>query len=996
MGVFNIRHWDEKRTIRYFRYCILVAISCLITNYFDTLLNNGKELTSFQFFMLSLFKYTPIVYTSALCGSIPGLIGVMIVFWSKTITLSSFAYMTFIYLIVSMIAHQCAKVGMYKSLFKTLLASCIFQVTIGVFWSMMLGMMVGRSITEVPLYRGVTYFINEFPTAIVNSYGLYILFKILPDDILRNFSNGEYYLREKPKVYVKRKSRIGGIVTNIILIEALILGLAAEVAAMTIVPNMRQEKMDPDIPKEVIVEEEMAWRELPNTIMLEKKASQMISFDNKIRFHDENRNMIFEIKLFMLIMIIILPLAVFLNYYAQHRLGQPIIELSDAVRDIFGNGDYIRFEKIDKLHQLDINTGDEIQELYESIDNTAYKMSDYIALIRNQRQMETELAIANEANQAKTRFLSNMSHEIRTPINAILGFDEMILRESREKDTISYAKNIQNSGKTLLSLINEILDFSKIEAGKMEIIPVEYEISSMIVDVINMIKFRAEAKKLQFGVDVDEDIPHMLVGDEIRIKQCLINLLTNSVKYTEKGNISLEIKYKKVDNKNIELSFKVSDTGMGIKEEDLEKLFAQFERLEEEKNRTIEGTGLGMNIVKQLLTMMGTYLEVESQYGVGSVFSFKLIQPVVSWEAMGSITEAYEETLENTSSYREFFHAPDAKILVVDDTHTNLLVIQGLLKQTKIQIDLASSGKEALEKASKKKYDIIFLDHRMPHMDGIETKHALDELEDNPNRKTPVISLTANAIAGSREMYIAEGFTDYLTKPVDSVKLENMILKYLPKELVSKSGDYDFVAEAGSDEVDLKEAMAYSELLKLQGINADMAVEKCGSAEFAKNVCIDFYRAIDEKYEKIKRFFEEKDYPAYTIEVHGLKSSARAIGASELSDFAAFLEKCGDEERVDKIESGTPELLELYMAYKDYLAPLLIEEDSDKPMITEEELNNALASIKELVEASFFDSADDIMKMLDNYRMPEDFAQKYEQIKKKMSAVDRDGLLNIL
>ena len=449
-------------------------------------------------------------------------------------------------------------------------------------------------------------------------------------------------------------------------------------------------------------------------------------------------------------------------------------------------------------------------------------------------------------------------------------------------------------------------------------------------------------------------------------------------------------------SKNIELFFKIADTGIGIKEEDLEKLFSQFERLEEEKNRTIEGTGLGMNIVKQLLSMMGTYLEVESQYGVGSTFSFKLLQPVVSWDKMGSIAQAYEETLENTSSYREEFHAPDAKILVVDDTHTNLLVIQGLLKQTQIQIDLAGSGQEALEKCAKKKYNIIFMDHRMPNMDGVETKHALDEMPDNLNAKTPVISLTANAIAGSREMYIAEGFADYLTKPVDSLKLENMILKYLPANLVSRSGDRDFIAEAGADEVDLEEALAYSELINIQGINADLAVENCGSSVFAKNVCIDFLRAIDDKAERIEKYFNEKDYEAYTIEVHGLKSSSRAIGAAELSDFAAFLEKCGDEKRTDRIEKGTPELLALYKEYKDYLSPLLKEEDSDKPMITPEELENAFASIKELVEASFFDSADDIMKMLENYKIPEEHVQKVEQIKKMMSAVDRDGLLNIL
>ena len=999
MGVlFNGKKWSEDKKRKAFYYTCFIVFCCIAINHFDTLLISDAELTSGQFFMLSLFKYTPVVVTSALCGSIPALFSVMIVFWYKTITFSSFAYMTFIYMLVAMITHQLSKAGFFRNLWKTCIATLYFQIVIGVFWCMILGLMVGRTLTDVPPEKAITYFVSELPAALLNMFGVYTLMRLIPDKELVCLSNGPYYLREGRKDFNRKaKSKIGSIVTNIILIEALILGLCAEVASMTIVPAIREEKAENvDITKIQVEEPDMSWRDISNTIMLEKKVGQIVKVDSRIEFQDKKDNLVFEIKMFMLILIIILPLAVIINFYAQLRLGKPIIDLSDAVRAIFGKGDIVRYDRIDTLHELAINTGDEIENLYEAIDEAAYKLSDYIAVIRNQRQMENELAIANEANQAKTRFLSNMSHEIRTPINAILGFDEMILRESRERDTITYAKNIQNSGKTLLSLINEILDFSKIEAGKMEIIPVEYEISSMIVDVINMIKFRAEAKKLKFGVMVDEKIPHMLVGDEIRIKQCLINLLTNAVKYTEKGNISLEISFKNVDNKNIELFFKISDTGIGIKEEDLEKLFSQFERLEEEKNRTIEGTGLGMNIVKQLLSMMGTYLEVESQYGVGSTFSFKLLQPVVSWDKMGSIAQAYEETLENTSSYREEFHAPDAKILVVDDTHTNLLVMQGLLKQTQIQIDLAGSGQEALEKCAKKKYNIIFMDHRMPNMDGVETKHALDEMPDNPNAKTPVISLTANAIAGSREMYIAEGFADYLTKPVDSLKLENMILKYLPANLVSHSGDRDFVAEAGADEVDLEEALAYSELINIQGINADLAVENCGSSVFAKNVCIDFLRAIDDKAERIEKYFNEKDYEAYTIEVHGLKSSSRAIGAAELSDFAAFLEKCGDERRVDKIEKGTPELLALYKEYKDYLSPLLKEEDSDKPMITPEELENAFASIKELVEASFFDSADDIMKMLENYKIPEEHVQKVEQIKKMMSAVDRDGLLNIL
>ncbi|MCR5177187.1 MAG: response regulator [Anaerovibrio sp.] len=402
---------------------------------------------------------------------------------------------------------------------------------------------------------------------------------------------------------------------------------------------------------------------------------------------------------------------------------------------------------------------------------------------REQLRNISEQAIA--ANNAKSAFLSHMSHEIRTPINAMLGMNEMILRESNDNEQIlSYAQNINVAGHTLLALVNDILDFSKIEAGKMEIIPVEYDLSSVINDMVQMIKFRAAEKGLAVSVDIDPDTPKLLRGDDIRIKQVITNLLTNSVKYTKTGNIVLIIEHKKIAEDRVLLEVSVKDTGVGIKKEDMEKLFTEFERLEEDKNRSIEGTGLGLSITINLLKLMGSRLEVESIYGLGSRFYFTLEQKVIKWEAIGNFSNTDMMSGYEYEPNREKFTAPEAEILVVDDNEMNLFVFCNLLKRNMVKIDKAQSGDEALQYTQKKKYDIIFLDHMMPNKDGIETLHEIRKQDNGANLDTPVICLTANAISGVRESYIKEGFNNYLSKPIDTNKLEDMLLKFLPKDKI--------------------------------------------------------------------------------------------------------------------------------------------------------------------------------------------------------------------
>lgn len=456
-------------------------------------------------------------------------------------------------------------------------------------------------------------------------------------------------------------------------------------------------------------------------------------------------------------------------------------EVIRAIRGAIEEGQPIRMDEriyTPKANPL-VMEGENVGTLYALGDDT--EQYHYMTELRKQREL------AEEASKAKSQFLANMSHEIRTPINAILGMDEMVLRTSSEKEVLDYAEDIQTSGRTLLALINDILDFSKVEEGKMEIIPVQYEPGLMKSDLVNMVRERAIQKGLTINVDFDGNTPRLLKGDEIRIKQCALNLLTNAVKYTKEGRIGLKIGSRKEDDRHIRLDFAVSDTGAGIRKEDMEELFSPFARLDEEKNRSIEGSGLGISITKRLLDLMDSSLNVQSEYGKGSVFSFSVVQEVLDWEPTGDLDREHDIKERRKPEYKEMFHAPNASILVVDDIRMNLTVITKLLRKTLIKIDTAMSGPEAILLARKNDYDIIFVDHLMPDMDGIETLHHMKE---NEGDNHPVyIALTANAISGAREMYLDAGFADYVSKPVEGVRLEKLIMGYLPAEKLLDTPD---------------------------------------------------------------------------------------------------------------------------------------------------------------------------------------------------------------
>lgn len=406
-----------------------------------------------------------------------------------------------------------------------------------------------------------------------------------------------------------------------------------------------------------------------------------------------------------------------------------------------------------------------------------------IRIVDIERQKNAALISA----QMRTSFLANMSHEIRTPINAVLGLNEAIIRESSESNVVGYAQDVDNAGRHLLSLINDILDFSKLDSGKMDLLEQEYKIKELILTCYRMVEKRALEKDINLEICADTNIPSVLFGDQTRIQQIVMNLLTNAIKYTDKGKVVFSLKTEETSQDTVNLIIEVCDTGRGIPKEDLPYLFEAFKRFDEKENRSIEGTGLGLAITHRLLMLMGGKVEVESRYGQGSCFVVTIPQRVVNREPLGMVSTDSSNGVDAKQNHSDMFEAPDAKILIVDDVSMNLRVAESLLKKTLVQIDMASSGDEAIELVRTNHYDVILLDHMMPHKNGIETLHEMNALDDNKCSTTPVIMVSANAIEGAKEMYLSEGFMDYVSKPFSLKDLQTVLLKYLPPELVKKT-----------------------------------------------------------------------------------------------------------------------------------------------------------------------------------------------------------------
>lgn len=542
------------------------------------------------------------------------------------------------------------------------------------------------------------------------------------------------------------------------------------------------------------------------------------------------------------------------------------------------------------------------------------KQNEQLDIARKEAEKAKERALG--ANQAKSNFLANMSHEIRTPINAVLGMDEMILRECEEEEILEYARNIQTAGGQLLSLINQILDFSKIESGKMEILNVQYEVSSLIQDSYSMVMERAEKKNLEFNVICDEKLPRTLYGDEVRMRQIIVNLLTNAIKYTDQGSVTLNVQGKWKNEKEIILSVSVKDTGAGLLEENRKKLFESFQRFDEEQNYYIEGSGLGLAVVKQLLDLMGGEIKVYSIYGKGSEFVIKVAQEVVDKTPIGDFSKRYEQVHPQNTVYRPDFIAPEGEILIVDDVPMNLTVARNMMKCLKVKVDTAASGLECLSLIQKKRYHLIFMDHMMPGMDGIEVFRKMREMPESKNRDVPVIMLTANAISGMKGEYLSAGFIDYLSKPMRGKDLEEMIKKYLPQELILEFSD-----DVTEEKQEKKEQAGLLE--RVPELDMELGITYCGGAE---EIYMEILKEYCEKngLKELKSSFESRDWQNYRVHVHTLKSTSLTVGLPELSELAKEVELAVKEENYSFVEEKHPEMTEKYQDLLERLESVII------------------------------------------------------------------------
>ena len=595
-----------------------------------------------------------------------------------------------------------------------------------------------------------------------------------------------------------------------------------------------------------------------------------------------------------------------------------------------------------------------------------------IALVQ---QVQKEKQKADEANAAKSTFLSHMSHEIRTPMNAIVGMTDIMLRTDLTEEQREYLTNIKSSGNALVSLINDILDISKIEAGKMELVEDIYEIEPILNDIRMIIQNRIGDKPVKLFYEID-NLPDKLYGDGLRIRQIMINLLNNAVKFTEEGHVKLKIRKENQTVEGVMLFVSVSDTGQGIREEDLKKLFGAFEQVDTKKNKGKEGTGLGLAISSELIGMMGGKLEVKSTYGAGTEFFFRIFQKFVPADL-----ETEEKVDENMN-----FTAPEAKILVVDDNEMNRKVAVGLLEPLQMQIDLADNGKKALVMIQEKKYHMIFMDHMMPIMDGVEATKCLRQMEDSYYKELPVIALTANAMKESKQMFEEAGMNGFVAKPIEMKQICRTIRKWLPANLIIEQE----VAEENGISEDIKQP----EEISIEGIDIKEGIKNSGTRELFVSLLGDFYKLNDTKSLKIEKCMDDALIRDYTIEVHALKNTARMIGAMKLSEQFWELEQLGNANDMEAIYQKTPKVLSLYRSYKTVLKSYGTAQAELKE-VSKEEILLYLKGIQEAIEGFDLDAADAAMEKLEQCRLPEACQSLMEDLRVFVADVAMEEILKI-
>ena len=616
---------------------------------------------------------------------------------------------------------------------------------------------------------------------------------------------------------------------------------------------------------------------------------------------------------------------------------------------------------------------------------------DVTKIIEQNHLMKRLVLQTEDANRAKTNFVSNMSHEIRTPMNSIVGITEILLRSRHSPKEQEYLLNIQSSGRVLLTIINDVLDCSKMEAGKMQLFDEPYDTCSLFHDLRISMENRIGHSGLELIYDIDQDIPCKLKGDMGRIRQVIINLVNNAIKYTEKGSVRFSVHVRQKNTDKVMLYYEVADTGIGIRKEDHKILFDAFQRVEMDRNRYVEGTGLGLTISQNLVNMMGGVIEVESEYGKGSRFFFTIEQTIIDPTPVSAVNYNGQKDNVTEKEAECLFIAPEAHILLVDDNELNLVVAKELLKPLRMQIDTAENGLQAVKMVRGSQYDLVLMDHMMPVMDGIEAAKAIRALPEDKYQKLPIIALTANAMVDARKEFLNAGMNGFVAKPIDFARICNQLKLWLPKDLV-RDVPKEEAKKLLADDLSDREIQPEDPQM---GFSFEEGVNHCGSkAALMKTIRI-FYRTIDSKANKIEQCLKEGLISDYVIEVHALKSSALLIGAVPLSEAAKELEDYGKQGKTEVLEEKTPDVLTLYRDLKNILRPYAEKEEDAKKEFSDGEWITALQQIHQCIEQFDLDGVDQIMEQLEEYQVPECIRESMDQLRVYVADVSLEEIMEL-
>ena len=616
---------------------------------------------------------------------------------------------------------------------------------------------------------------------------------------------------------------------------------------------------------------------------------------------------------------------------------------------------------------------------------------DVTKIIEQNHLMKRLVLQTEDANRAKTNFVSNMSHEIRTPMNSIVGITEILLRSRHSPKEQEYLLNIQSSGRVLLTIINDVLDCSKMEAGKMQLFDEPYDTCSLFHDLRISMENRIGHSGLELIYDIDQDIPCKLKGDMGRIRQVIINLVNNAIKYTEKGSVRFSVHVRQKNTDKVMLYYEVADTGIGIRKEDQKILFDAFQRVEMDRNRYVEGTGLGLTISQNLVNMMGGVIEVESEYGKGSRFFFTIEQTIIDPTPVSAVNYNGQKDNVTEKEAECLFIAPEAHILLVDDNELNLVVAKELLKPLRMQIDTAENGLQAVKMVRGSQYDLVLMDHMMPVMDGIEAAKAIRALPEDKYQKLPIIALTANAMVDARKEFLNAGMNGFVAKPIDFARICNQLKLWLPKDLV-RDVPKEEAKKLLADDLSDREIQPEDPQM---GFSFEEGVKHCGSkAALMKTIRI-FYRTIDSKADKIEQCLKEGLISDYVVEVHALKSSALLIGAVPLSEAAKELEGYGKQGKTELLEEKTPDLLAMYRDFKDILKPYADKEEAARQEASNGEWCQALQHIHQCIEQFDLDGVDRIMEKLEEYQIPECIRESMDQLRVYVADVSMEEIMEL-